>query len=172
MCSTTRGSAAISLFNGATFVGRARKQKAPRRGIYAGRKYALKDSNRRAISKLGGAIAVPKKSAPPKDTIQRVTRVIQYFTRARCQLIKRKGIATSRKGGPALALKRPAHSLLALSDSRDPFYVTPGRRALAQWFARIWDVLNPPHGYHLRRLHYRLVVMPDAERPKKLNGAD
>lgn len=71
----------------------------------------------------------------------------------------------------AQVLGRPAHSLLALSDSRDPFYVTPGRLALAQWFAGIWDVLNPPHGYHLRRLHYRLVVMPDAERPKKLNGA-
>ena len=60
--------------------------------------------------------------------------------------------------------------LLALQ-LRHPFYVTPGRLALAQWFAGIWDVLNPPHGYHLRRLHYRLVVMPDAERPKKLNGA-
>jgi hypothetical protein len=39
-------------------------RKAPRRGIHAGRRYALWDSNRRAISKLGGAIAVPKKSPP------------------------------------------------------------------------------------------------------------
>jgi hypothetical protein len=70
----------------------------------------------------------------------------------------------------ALELGRPVTTLIALSDSRDPFYVTPGRRALAQWFAQIWDVLDPPNGYHLRRLHYRIVVMPDAERPKKLNG--
>jgi hypothetical protein len=72
----------------------------------------------------------------------------------------------------ALAMKRPAHSLIALSDGRDPFYVTNGRLALAQWFAGIWAVLDPPNGFHLRRTHYRVVVMPDAERPKKLDGDD
>ena len=44
-CSTTRKSAAISLYNGATFVdekGGPESKKAPRSvGIYAGRKYAL-----------------------------------------------------------------------------------------------------------------------------------
>jgi hypothetical protein len=44
MSSTTRESAAISLSNGATFVdekGGPESKRAPRRGIYAGRKYAL-----------------------------------------------------------------------------------------------------------------------------------
>ncbi len=70
----------------------------------------------------------------------------------------------------ALALGRPASTLIALSNSRDPFYLTPARQAAAQWFADVWALLNPPDGVHLRRLHYRLVSLPDAERPKKLNG--
>jgi hypothetical protein len=44
MCSTTRKSAAISLYNGATFVDEkgGPESKKPRAvGIYAGRKYAL-----------------------------------------------------------------------------------------------------------------------------------
>ena len=54
MCSTTRRSATISLSNRATIVDeKARlESKKPHRGIYAGRKCALKDANRRAISKL------------------------------------------------------------------------------------------------------------------------
>jgi hypothetical protein len=71
----------------------------------------------------------------------------------------------------ARALKRPAHTLYALSDARDPFYITPARLAGAEWFARIWALLDPPNGVHLRRLHYRLVSLPDAERPRKVDGS-
>jgi hypothetical protein len=70
----------------------------------------------------------------------------------------------------SVALKRPAHSLIALSDSRDPFYITPARLALAGWFAEVWTVLDPPDGVHLRRLHYRYVSLPEADRPPKLDG--
>jgi hypothetical protein len=70
----------------------------------------------------------------------------------------------------AAGLGRPAATLIALSGKRDPFYVTPGRLAAAQWFADVWALLNPPDGVHLRRLHYRLVSLPQAERPKTLSG--
>jgi hypothetical protein len=57
------------------------------------------------------------------------------------------------------ALRRPVTTLIALSDQRDPFYMTPARHAEANWFAQIWAIIDPPDGVHLRRLHYRLVVM-------------
>jgi hypothetical protein len=70
----------------------------------------------------------------------------------------------------AAALGRPAWTLYALSDARDPFYVTPGRVALAHWFARVWAALNSSSGVHLRRLHYRYVSLPEDRRPAKLSG--
>jgi hypothetical protein len=69
----------------------------------------------------------------------------------------------------ALELGRPAKTLIALSDSRDPFYLTPARHAGAAWFAEIWAVIDPPDGVHLRRFHYRIVSL--AERPSKLDGS-
>jgi hypothetical protein len=45
-----------------------------------------------------------------------------------------------------------------MSYGNDPFYAgMPGRRAEAEWFARIWRELGVGHGVHLRRIHYRLV---------------
>jgi hypothetical protein len=70
----------------------------------------------------------------------------------------------------ALALNRPAHTLYVLSDSRDPFYIPPARQAGAEWFASVWEAINPPNGVHLRRLHYTLVSLPEDRRPRKLDG--
>jgi hypothetical protein len=70
------------------------------------------------------------------------------------------------------ALKRPASSLLALSDGRDPFYLTPGRMAAARWFADVWRALSPEGVVHLRRLHYRYVSLPPGQRPAKLDGSE
>ena len=70
----------------------------------------------------------------------------------------------------AVALNRPAATLIALSDTCDPFYVTPARRAAAQWFAEVWRALDPPAGVHLRRLHYAIVSLPENQRPPKLDG--
>ena len=56
-----------------------------------------------AAAKAAVEAAAGKTRGDGRGAIQRVTRVRQYFTRARCQLIKRKGIATSRKGGPKAA---------------------------------------------------------------------
>jgi hypothetical protein len=100
MCSTTRRSAAISLSNSATFVDEkdGLESKKPRAGgSTRGENTHFRIRIGAQISKLGGAIAGPKKNASPKGVIQRVTRVKQYSTRARCQLIKRKVIATSKK---------------------------------------------------------------------------
>jgi hypothetical protein len=55
-------------------------------------------------------------------------------------------------------LKRPLNTLYALSATNDPFMVElPARRAKAEWFAHLWDVLGFGVGVHLRRIHYRLV---------------
>jgi hypothetical protein len=66
----------------------------------------------------------------------------------------------------AAKLDRPALTLIALSDQNDPFYLNASRQAMAHWFAQIWAVLDPPDGVHLRRLHYRLVVLPEGERQR------
>jgi hypothetical protein len=71
----------------------------------------------------------------------------------------------------AAKLGRPASTLIALTDDRDPFYVTPARLGSARWFARVWAVLDPPAGVHLRRLHYRFVSLPADQRPPKLDGS-
>ena len=70
----------------------------------------------------------------------------------------------------AAELRRPMHSLIALSDDNDPFIADrPGRRLEgAQWFAELWNRLEIPDGVHLRRLHYLLVstaniILPGGE---------
>jgi hypothetical protein len=56
---------------------------------------------------------------------------------------------------------RPARKLIALSVTSDPFYAgLPYRRAWAAWFAGLWDRFHFPKGYHLRRIHYRIVSDP------------
>jgi hypothetical protein len=58
----------------------------------------------------------------------------------------------------AKSLRRPIHTLLALSDEVDPFYAGRESRQLhAEWFAELWDRHEPTH---LRALHYRLISRP------------
>jgi hypothetical protein len=51
----------------------------------------------------------------------------------------------------------------------DPFYITSGRQAEAQWFAEIWQRFDCRPGTHNRRVHYVLisqkqpVLMPNGE---------
>jgi hypothetical protein len=61
-------------------------------------------------------------------------------------------------------LGRPANTLIALTDSNDPFYLPPGRVAKAEWFVKVRHLLNIPDGYHKRRIHYLLVSQPEARR--------
>ena len=57
----------------------------------------------------------------------------------------------------AKELSRPASTLIALAPQNDPFSITPGRRAPAQWFARLWRRLAIGSGVHVRRLHYAII---------------
>lgn len=56
--------------------------------------------------------------------------------------------------------------LIAMSKGSDPFYAgQPGRREKAEWFAKIWNEYGGG-GYHLRRLHYKilgLATKPDGK---------
>jgi hypothetical protein len=52
-------------------------------------------------------------------------------------------------------LRRPVHTLVALSKANDPFYITRPRHAAAEWFAELWERL--PRQTHLRDFHYLLV---------------
>jgi hypothetical protein len=54
-------------------------------------------------------------------------------------------------------LRRPVHTLFALSAHNDPFYITPARQKAAQWFADLWTRLSLGPIAHIRRVHYRLV---------------
>src|SRR5262245_2553395 len=55
----------------------------------------------------------------------------------------------------------PVYKLLALAPKNDPFAADlPARRMWGEWFAALWDRFSFPLGYHLRRIHYRLVVDP------------
>jgi hypothetical protein len=54
-------------------------------------------------------------------------------------------------------LRRPVSTLYVLDGYADPFYIGDERRTGAEWFARIWHDLGIPPGYHLRRIHYRLI---------------
>jgi len=71
----------------------------------------------------------------------------------------------------AVEMKRPAKTLIAQSVARDPFYVTPARRDAAHWFAQAWPVLDPSKDdLHVRRMHYRYISLPEADRPPKRDG--
>ena len=60
--------------------------------------------------------------------------------------------------------------LIALSPGNDPFYILPGRREAAEWFASLWENFDFKIGSHPRRLHYVLVsqsvpvLKPNGER--------
>jgi hypothetical protein len=57
----------------------------------------------------------------------------------------------------AKSIGRPVKNLLALAPINDPFYAGVGaRRRDAEWFAAIWAD-HGAAGFHLRRLHYRLI---------------
>jgi hypothetical protein len=73
----------------------------------------------------------------------------------------------------AVALGRPAETLIALAASNDPFYVVPRRQTQAQWFAtEVWPLLDIDEngGIHVRRVHYVLVSLPAENRPRKPDG--
>jgi hypothetical protein len=55
-------------------------------------------------------------------------------------------------------LKVGVSELLALSQTNDPFYAgLPGRKADAEWFARLWSRFSFQPGIHLRGIHYAFV---------------
>jgi hypothetical protein len=55
-------------------------------------------------------------------------------------------------------LGRPVSALYALAADNDPFAIGERRRAGAKWFHdKVWKLLKPGEGIHLRRLHYRLI---------------
>jgi hypothetical protein len=55
--------------------------------------------------------------------------------------------------------------LLAMAPKNDPYYSgAPAQQAMAQWFARLWQQFGYTSGTHLRRIHYRIVSLPDNER--------
>jgi len=56
--------------------------------------------------------------------------------------------------------------LIALAPNNDPFYVgKPAEVAAANWFADLWAQFGYSTGVHLRRVHYRIVVMGNITRP-------
>lgn len=57
----------------------------------------------------------------------------------------------------AAELDRPASTLVALAGNNDPFSITEGRCAGAEWFARLWMRLAIGSGVHLRRFHYAII---------------
>jgi hypothetical protein len=72
----------------------------------------------------------------------------------------------------ALELRRPQSTLTVLSHGADPFGIgTPAERRDAAWFAQLWEEHMPPSGGHLRRFHYKLVVMSSVS-PIALSGGD
>jgi hypothetical protein len=55
-------------------------------------------------------------------------------------------------------LNRPLDSLYALSRNNDPYAAgMDGRRAWAEWFAKVWRDLKFAPGTHVRHVHYKLV---------------
>ncbi len=64
--------------------------------------------------------------------------------------------------------ERRADTLIALADKNDPFYIRPGRRRKAEWFAALWrehwqprlDSRGRPSQMHIRGIHYVLVSLP------------
>ena len=72
----------------------------------------------------------------------------------------------------AKAIGRPVKELLALSYVNDPFYAGVGHRAeSAEWFADIWSLYGSGSTY-LRRIHYRIISLPDGERILLPNGRE
>jgi hypothetical protein len=58
----------------------------------------------------------------------------------------------------AKRLRRPATTLVALASQNDPFYADmPSRRAMAEWFAGLWERFELQRGIHLRAIHYKLI---------------
>ena len=58
--------------------------------------------------------------------------------------------------------------LLILARQNDPFYTgSATQKAMAEWFAELWQRFGYSTGVHLRRVHYQLVSQED---PKKHNG--
>jgi hypothetical protein len=65
-------------------------------------------------------------------------------------------------------LGRPLYTLRAQDAKTDPFLAgMPARRRDAEWFAEVWNRVGGKRGFHLRRLHYRVlsqdppILMPD-----------
>jgi hypothetical protein len=74
------------------------------------------------------------------------------------------------EGLKALAkkLRRPLYTLHVLDAHTDPFLAgQPARLRDAEWFAQVWNRVGGARGFHLRRLHYRVmsqdppILMPD-----------
>jgi hypothetical protein len=60
--------------------------------------------------------------------------------------------------------------LLVLARQNDPFFAgSPASRAMAEWFATLWQRFGYSTGVHLRRVHYELVSQEKAHR-RKHNG--
>jgi hypothetical protein len=57
-----------------------------------------------------------------------------------------------------LGRKPSIKSLLVLAPNNDPFYSgSEGKKAMAEWFADLWERFGYATGVHLRRIHYRIV---------------
>src|SRR5262249_16057715 len=58
---------------------------------------------------------------------------------------------------------RTVEHLLAPTVTNDPYYAgAPHRRRDAEWFAQLWEQhFQDGSGFHLRRCHYRLVVLEE-----------
>jgi hypothetical protein len=69
----------------------------------------------------------------------------------------------------AVELGRPASTLIVLAHQNDPFYITPGRRAWAEWFEGLWRKhFSTRPSIHLREIHY--VLISQEEPVKMLSG--
>ena len=72
----------------------------------------------------------------------------------------------------AKAIGRPVKDVLALAPGNDPYYAGVGRRGqAAEWFGELWPEYGG-RGFHLRRIHYRLVSPRDGVRILLPNGCD
>jgi hypothetical protein len=60
-------------------------------------------------------------------------------------------------------MRVPVQCLLALSKKNDPFFCgMPAQRIDADWFGKVWERFECGTGFHVRRVHYKLI---SAERP-------
>jgi hypothetical protein len=57
----------------------------------------------------------------------------------------------------AKTLGRSVETLVALHTNLDPFYISPRRQAVAEWFATTWGAQRCGPGTHIRKIHYRLI---------------